>query len=312
VRTVLTVIGEALVDLVDAGDHSTFIAHPGGSPLNVAVGLARLGHDTQFMARLSADAFGRLLREHAERNGVGLSASVGATEPSSLAVATLDAEGKAHYDFYLAGSADWQWTDAELTVPGGTRMLHAGSLASWLPPGDARVAELLRRARDDALVSYDPNVRPGLLGEPGHARQAVERAVASAHLVKASDDDLGWLYPGEDIETAAGRWLSLGATAVVITTGERGASAYRAGEAPLLRPARTIELVDTIGAGDAFMSGLLGALAAGGITDAGGLAAVDLAGPLDEAILAAALTCERAGADPPTAAEIELARGLLR
>jgi fructokinase len=307
VPAVLSVIGEALIDFVDAGDHSTFAAYPSGSPLNVAVGLARLGHDTEFMARFGQDTFGRMLRAQAERNGVGLSSSVAAAEQSSLAIATLDQDAKAHYDFYLTGTADWQWTDAELRVPPATRILHAGSLASWLPPGADRIIEMLRRFRDDMLVSYDPNVRPGLLGSPEQAREPIERAVAVAHLVKASDDDIGWLYPGDPEDVIAARWLALGATAVVITRGERGACAYRAGAAPLERPAREIRLVDTIGAGDAFTSGLLGALARAGVRDAPGLAAADLVEALDEAILVAALTCERAGADPPTAAELEAA-----
>jgi fructokinase len=307
VPAVLSVIGEALIDFVDAGDHSTFAAYPSGSPLNVAVGLARLGHDTEFMARFGEDTFGRMLRAHAERNGVGLSSSVAATEQSSLAIATLDQDAKAHYDFYLTGTADWQWTDAELRVPPATRILHAGSLTSWLPPGADRVIEMLRRVRDDMLVSYDPNVRPGLLGTPEQARELIERAVAVAHLVKASDDDIGWLYPGDSEDAIAARWLALGATTVVITRGERGARAYRPGAAPLERPAREIRLVDTIGAGDAFTSGLLGALARAGVRDAPGLAAADLVEALDEAILVAALTCERAGADPPTAAELEAA-----
>ena len=304
---VLSVIGEALIDFVDSGDQMTFAAYPSGSPLNVAVGLARLGHDTEFMARLAEDAFGRLLRAYAERNGVGLSSSVVAAEQSSLAIATLDHDAKAHYEFYLTGTADWQWTDAELRVPSATRILHTGSLASWLPPGADRIVSLLRRVRDDVLVSYDPNVRPGLLGTPERARDPIERAVAAAHLVKASDDDTGWLYPGEPEDAVAARWLALGPTVVVITRGSRGACAYRADAAPVARPAPAIRLVDTIGAGDAFTSGLLGALSRAGVRDAPGLAAADLAEALDEAILVAALTCERAGADPPTAAELAAA-----
>lgn len=304
----LTVIGEALVDLVDSGDQRTFTAHLSGSPLNVAVGLARLGQPTQFLARFSQDTFGRRLRDFAERNGVGLTGAVDAPQPSTLAVVNLDEHRKARYDFYLDGSADWQWHPDELVVPDGTTILHAGSLTSWTPPGAEHVLAMLHRARPAVLVSYDPNVRPALLGTPGRARPLVEAAVAAAHLVKASDDDIAWLYPDDRPADTAARWLDLGAAAVVITRGAGGAVGYRRGADPLQRPARPVRLVDTIGAGDAFTSGLLDALARAGVRDAAGLAAADLGAALDEAVLVAALTCERAGADPPTAAEVPRAR----
>jgi fructokinase len=300
----LTVIGEALVDLVDSGDQRTFTAHLSGSPLNVAVGLARLGRPTQLLARFSHDTFGRRLRDFAERNGVSLARAVDAPQPSTLAVVNLDEHRNARYDFYLDGSVDWQWRPEELVVPDDTTILHTGSLASWTPPGADYVLATLRRARPTALVSYDPNVRPALLGAPARARPLVEAAVAAAHLVKASDDDTAWLYPGDRPADTARRWLDLGATAVVITRGADGAVGYRRDADPLERPARPVRLVDTIGAGDAFTSGLLDALARAGARDPASLAAADLGAALDEAILVAALTCERAGADPPTAAEV--------
>jgi fructokinase len=272
------------------------------------VGLTRLGQPTQFLARFSQDTFGRRLRDFAERNGVGLTGAVDAPEPSTLAVVNLDEHRKARYDFYLDGSADWQWRPDELVVPDGTTILHAGSLTSWTPPGAEHVLALLRRARPAALISYDPNVRPALLGTPARARPLVEPAVAAAHLVKASDDDTAWLYPGEQPADTAARWLDLGAGVVVITRGAGGAVAYRRAADPLERPARPVRLVDTIGAGDAFTAGLLDALARAGVRDAASLGTADLGGALDEAVLVAALTCERAGADPPTAAEVAAAR----
>jgi fructokinase len=304
---VLTVIGESVVDLIDSGDHQTFTAHLSGGPLNVAVGLARLGRPTELMARFSTDTFGRRLRALVERNGVGLSAAVDAPQASTLAVVNLDDQRKASYDFYCDGSADWQWTPAELAVPPATRILHTGSLATWLPPGDAHIIDAMRAS--PALVSYDPNVRPTLLGTPQRARPLIEAAVAVAQLVKASDDDLGWLYPDDSVDAVAARWLDLGASAVVIITrGEDGAIAFRPGAPPIERLGRAVQVVDTIGAGDAFTSGLLSALAEAGVHDAATLAAADLTAAVDEAILVAALTCERAGADPPTAAEVAARR----
>lgn len=299
----LTVIGEALVDLVDSGDHRTFTAHLSGSPLNVAVGLARLGEPTEFMARFSGDTFGRQLREFAERNGVRLTNAVDAPDPSTLAFVNLDGQGKAKYDFYVAGGADWQWSADELAVPPDTHILHTGSLATWIAPGDLQVVQAMHRCRANMLVSYDPNVRPPLLGDPARAQPLIERAVAAAHIVKASEDDVSWLYPGGHLDDIARRWLRLGPAVVVITRGEQGAVAYTARDTPIVRPVRPIQLVDTIGAGDAFTSGLLSALARSGVRDAATLAAADLGTAVDAANLVAALTCERAGADPPTAAE---------
>jgi fructokinase len=313
----LTVIGEALIDLVETGDNGdtpTFGAYCGGSPFNVAVGLARLGQPTALMARLADDSFGRLLRANAQRNGLDLSAAPRAAEQTTLAIVSLDEGGQASYDFRMDGTADWQWSDLELAgLPLSTEILHAGSLASWLPPGDARIRSLLGRLRAGArvLLSYDPNVRAGLLGTPERGRELIEASVACVHVIKASDEDLGWLYPGQGTAVAAGRWLELGADLVVITRGAQGASAFRRDQAAIHRPGRRVVVADTVGAGDAFMAGLLDALAEAGVRTPGDLGVITgddvLARVLDHAILVAALTCERSGADPPTRSEVAAA-----
>lgn len=312
----LTIIGEALVDLVDSGDLETFTAHPGGSPLNVAVGVARLGHDASMMARLSTDTFGRVLRRHAERNRVDLTAAPVATEATTLAVVSLDEEGRASYDFYLDATADWQWTAEELSrIPDGTTILHTGSLASWTAPGGEFIAGLVRRIRatGNIVISYDPNVRPRLLGSPERGQALVERSVAAAHVVKASDEDLRWLYPGAWPAAIAADWLKLGAALVVVTQGAQGATAYTEHTRPVQRAAPVISLVDTVGAGDAFTSGLLSALDDRHV-DVPSLATLtedDLGDIVDHAILVSALTCERAGADPPTRSQVAEARSRL-
>jgi fructokinase len=308
---VLTVIGEALVDLVDNGDHRTFTAHPGGSPLNVAVGLARLGHPTTLLARLAADAFGRVLRAHADDNGVDLESAVHAVEPTTLAVVSLDDQRRATYDFYLDGTADWQWTADELAaIPASTSVLHTGSLASWTAPGDARIADAVAAVRvaGDAVISYDPNVRPALIGTPERGRALIEKSVAAAHVVKASDEDLGWLYPESRADEVAAAWLQLGARLVVVTAGPDGAHAYRAGRSSIGRTPPSITVVDTVGAGDALMAGLLSSLVQVGVSRPEDLGILDDDGVvetvLERAILTAAITCERPGADPPTAEEL--------
>lgn len=305
VRAVLSVIGEALIDLVDTGDRVTFRALPGGSPLNVAVGAARLGEPTALLARFGPDAFGRLLRRHAADNGVDVTACVAAAEPTTLAVVSVGPDGGASYDFYVDGTADWQWTAAELALPAQTSIVHFGSLASWLGPGDEVIRDMI--ARSGALVSYDPNVRPRLLGEPEHGRPVIEANVAVADVVKASDEDLAWLYPDRDAGAVAVDWLSSGPVLVVVTAGADGATAYRSGADPVHRPAAPVTVVDTVGAGDSWMGGLLAGLHRAGTVDRQSVAGLDpvrLAGLLDEALLVAAITCGREGADPPTLAEL--------
>ena len=313
---IVTVIGEAITDLVPGDQPRTFQAVPGGSPYNVAIGLARLGHRPTLMARLASTAFGRLLREHAEAEGIDLRVAPHAPEPSTLAVVSLDASAQASYDFYLNGTADWQWTAEETSrAPEGTAVLHFGSIASWTPPGDARITELADRMqrRGDVLVTYDPNVRPGLLGNHLDAQPLIERAVRLAHLTKASSDDIAWLYPGRPPADVARHWLGLGATVVVITGGPAGADAFTARGPAVHRPALDVPVIDTVGAGDSFTAGLIGSLIERGQHAPADLArcpADQLAGALDDATLVAALNCQRRGNDPPTRAEVAAARSI--
>lgn len=307
----ITVVGEALIDLVGVGG-LRFEAHPGGSPLNTAVGIARLGVPTTVLARFADDAFGRILRQHALDNGVSIEGSPHAAEPTTLAVVTIDDAGRASYDFYLEGTADWQWSDEELaSLPAGTQILHTGSLAAWTDPGQARIAALVDRVREQVLVSFDPNIRPRFVGTPARGRALVERSVAAAHVVKASDQDAGWLYPGESMESIAANWASLGPDLVVITCGGEGVVAMTGGGVRIDRPAVPIELADTVGAGDGFTSGLLATVMDRGLARPHGLSDVDpavLAEILDQAGLVAALVCERPGSDPPTAEQLAAAQ----
>jgi fructokinase len=309
----ITVIGEALIDLVPGQAPQSFTALPGGSPYNVAIGLARLGQRTALMARLAGNAFGRLLRERAAAEGIRLDAAPHASEPTTLAVVSLDADAHASYDFYLDGTADWQWSAEEIgRVPEATSVLHFGSVASWTPPGDSHILSLagLMRGRGDVLVSYDPNIRPRLLRDHHHGQRMVERSIRLTHLAKASAEDIAWLYPDRSADDVAGHWLRLGAAVVVITEGGSGAVAYTAAGPPERRPALDVPVADTVGAGDAFTAGLLGSLVRRGLQSPAELArrpAAELSAAVDDAILVASLTCQRPGADPPTLAEFEAA-----
>jgi fructokinase len=314
VSSVLTVIGEALVDLVPDPATGGCREAPGGSPFNVAIGLARLGNRTSLMARFSEDRFGDLLRSTAAAEGVDLQAAPRVPERSTVAAASVGDGGEVTYEFDMDGTADWQWTAAELrALDPGTEVLHFGSIAAWTPPGAERIADLVSdlRARGRVLISYDPNVRPTVIGGRERGVELVERSVRRAHVVKASREDLEWLYPELEVDQVAGRWSELGATLVVVTGGAEGATAYRRTGKPLRRPGRHVTVVDTIGAGDAFTAGLLTGLVRRRLDRNGRLAEIAdgaLADIVDEAVLVSAITCERQGADPPRLDEL-LERG---
>jgi fructokinase len=309
---VVAVAGEALIDLVPAGSDGLFRAAPGGSPANVAVGLARLGVPTRLLARLADDPFGRRLREHLEGNGVDLSHTVPAAEPSSLAIVTVAGDGTVEYDFRVDGTADWQWTDAELqsALDGEVGALHVGSLALVMEPGAAALGRLVERARQTATVSFDPNVRPLLMGSRAGVLGRVERLLEAADVVKASAEDVSWLLPGAPLEDVATEWAGRGPAMVVITLGPDGALVAGSGAGLVRRPPVPVTVVDTVGAGDSFTSALLAALWRRGLLGAArrpalqAMTADDLAAVVDEAVLASALTCSRPGADPPTFAEL--------
>ncbi len=302
----IVVIGEALIDLVETGDDEPRLARPGGSPYNVALGLARLDRPVAFAGRLSGDPLGAVLRTHALRSGVDLSLAADAAEPTTVALVELDADGTARYRFGVDGTADFGWTDAELgRIPDTTPAVHFGSLASWLGPGDAAIARRVQALHAaGAVVTYDPNVRPHLQPDRAAARKQIERTIPLAHLVKSSEEDLDWLRPDEPIEAVAQSWLALGPAAVVVTRGAAGAIAFTAAGA-ITRPPVAVDVVDTVGAGDAFMSGLLDALDRLGRLRPDGIATAPFAELLDAAALVAAVTCARAGAHPPRRADLD-------
>jgi fructokinase len=299
----LVVVGEALVDLVLAPGATTPSAHPGGSPANVALGLARLGADVVLVTRLGSDEYGQLIEKHLRGSGVELAEGSVVDAPTSTALARLDDLGRATYEF------DIDWRLEAVSVPVGV-CLHTGSIAAVLDPGAGSVAALLDDARATATVSYDPNTRPSLMGAAEVALRRIEAVVDVSDIVKASDEDLGWLFRGEQVAAVAARWLARGPAMVVVTRGEFGAYAVAAsGEVD--HPGEKIDVVDTVGAGDAFSSGLLDGLRRHGLLGADrrdGLYAIDeetLTAVVDRGIRVSAWTCTRPGADPPTADELD-------
>ncbi|WP_093802532.1 carbohydrate kinase [Streptomyces sp. Wb2n-11] len=306
----VTVLGECVADAFTAqqpapGELALRVL-PGGGPANTAVALARLGTPARFLARLSDDVFGRLFRTRLEASGVDLSQAVRAREPSTLAVAELDAEGQAAYSFHAQGTADWQWTAEELSATdlASTACLHSGSLALVREPGGRAVEEFLLRAKATATISLDPNVRP-LLVAPEVYRERLPRWCAIADVLRLSEDDLELLLPGHPAEQACDVWHSAGVRLVVVTLGKRGALASLDGERAVV-PAPPTAVVDTVGAGDSFTAGLLHhlgtqGLLGGRLTD---LRLDDVTEACGFAARVAALTCSVSGPNPPWESEL--------
>ncbi|WP_253258873.1 carbohydrate kinase family protein [Subtercola boreus] len=302
------VIGEALVDIVvrdgdaSAADDRAPVVHPGGSPLNVAYGLARLGVPTTFRAQVGSDEYGRTIIRHLEQAGVVLEQATALDAPTSTATAHLDAEGRASYEFDIV----WELDRGE--IADGTSMLHTGSIASVLRPGAGEIRRLFAdaRARGDVLLSYDPNVRPSITPDRESVVADVEALAADAHVVKLSDEDAEWLYPGVDLETVVSRFLDAGSLLVGVTRGGEGCLLAAPGVRVAL-PAQPVEVVDTIGAGDSFMSGMLYAILRDGLVPeilAGRLDGEQVEAIARTALESARITVSRAGAHPPSLAEL--------
>jgi fructokinase len=302
---VIVVCGEALIDMIHNGD-GTQRAAPGGGPFNTARALARLGVPTAFLGRLSDDAFGRELAGLLTADGVNLDlASVG-HENTTIAIADVDSEGFAEYEFLVQGTSAPNLTlDAlpERLSP-DVNALHLGTLGLVLEPLASTLVELLRQEHDGRLVMLDPNIRTGLIPESEY-RERLREVISQSTIVKASESDVAWLYPGLDMETAAAQMLGDGVRLVVITLGARGALGVHRDFSLSVR-APEVHVVDTIGAGDAFGAALLAWLHDhGAIGTELSLERDELKAALDYACLAAALTCARAGADPPTKSEMD-------
>lgn len=300
------VIGEALVDVVRTPDGAV-AEHPGGSPANVALGLARLGRHVDLLTWFGADEHGRLVREHLERAGVSVVPGSDSAERTSLAVATLDTAGVASYDFDLSWEVPERWA----SPPTPPIVVHTGSIAAVLEPGGPDVARVLAAHRESATLTYDPNLRPSLMPPPEVTRGVVEELVALADVVKVSDEDLAWLHPGEDVVDVARRWVDLGPALVVVTRGGEGALGVTADGVQVEVPAPSVVVADTVGAGDSFMGGLVDGLWSaellGGERRAA-LHAVDSATVrtvLERCVRIAAITVSRPGANPPTAEELD-------
>jgi fructokinase len=299
------VIGESLIDIVHRPDGSTR-EHVGGSPANVAVGLARLGHEVTLATKIGDDERGTRIATRLDQEGVALTEGSIAERPTSVATSTLDETGAAVYTFDLA------WELSEDQPLEGLAHVHTGSIAATLEPGASVVLSTLQSARPSATISYDPNARPSLMGDPHGVRAKIEQLIGLSDVVKASDEDIAWLYDGAPLPDILRLWGLLGPALVVVTRAEKGAvigltitGELTSVEAPI------VEVMDTVGAGDSFMAGLLSGLLEasllGGIQARERLRSASLADvrpAVDRALACAAITVSRAGAAPPYLADL--------
>jgi fructokinase len=294
------VIGESLIDIVESDEHV------GGSPLNVAVGLGRLGREVDFLTYIADDAYGRRITEYLNAAGVQLVSESRTAERTATARSTIAEDGSADYVFDL----DWRLSGTPPVAP--PLFVHTGSIAAVQDPGCLAVAALIDTYRVSATVTFDPNVRPSLIADRDLARERIEHLVERSDIVKVSEEDLRWIDPDRPPERIAQTWLALGPAIVAVTMADRGAAAVCAAGVARV-PARPVQVVDTVGAGDAFMVGLIDALWGRGLLGAqrrAELAGLDLdalTAALEAASAAAALTVGRAGADLPDRAALDAA-----
>ncbi|SEI85372.1 fructokinase [Arthrobacter sp. yr096] len=288
----VVVIGEALVDVVSSA--GVTVEHPGGSPANVAYGLGRLGVNTALLTSIGDDDRAEVIEKHLLSVNVSLLPGSRVPGRTATATAVLAADGSARYEF----DVDWNLPPvAPLVLP---RVLHAGSIATFLAPGATAVRNLLEQSHERCVVTYDPNIRPALLGSHSEARAIFEDLVPLTDVVKLSDEDAGWLYPRLSPDQAARHILELGSTLVAVTQGAEG-SLLATSDTLITVPAVTSTVADTIGAGDSYMAALIYGILGRG-TEGFAPPVLESLGCL--AATAAAITVRRPGANPPTSQEL--------
>jgi fructokinase len=303
-------LGEVVLDVTASReDPLDMRGHPGGGPLNAAVAVARLGLASSAITGMSSDAYGRTIAKHLTDSGVDTSLVHVTDDPTAVAFAAEGPHGTV-YRFLFDGTADKQFNpQPRPTLPSDTRFVQLNALTSFEEPSRTTNQDLLRSARAaGCIVVFDPTVRPLLQPEVGRWHNMLAGVLPLVDVVKASDQDLEFLFPGVDPISAASRWLvQPGPSIVIVTMGPDGAYLLRADHPPLHVGSVPTEVIDTIGAGDTFSAATIAALTQLGVTSRSALADVDDPSwqrVLSYAARAAAITCSRHGADPPTAAEV--------
>ena len=294
------VCGEVLIDLIPDGTERKAVV--GGGPANTAKALAKLGIATQFIDGISSDQYGQMALKELHQDGVLLDYAAFSDKPTCLAIVSLSQNGGATYEFVIDGTATFDFSHSWLPDPFELKpsLLHIGTLVTAIEPAASVLHEWASKVAEVAPVVFDPNIRPAVLDNRDLYVAAVEKWVAISSAVKVSDDDLNWLYPGESIEIVVNRWLSDGVALVVVTFGSNGLTAFTS-EGKVEVGAVKVEVVDTVGAGDTVGAVLVEAIIEKGLANLNG---DNLKATLNRAAKAAAITCSRSGAKPPSKLEI--------
>jgi fructokinase len=296
------VCGEVLIDLIPGAD-GIRVPHVGGGPANTAKALARLGHDVQFIDGISTDEYGVAARKELLDDEVKLDLALTSDKPTCLAIVSLDANGGAWYEFKIDGTATFDFDLKWLPDPSRYKpqVLHIGTLVTVIQPGADVLYDWAMQVAEFAPIAFDPNIRPSVMGDRDLYEAAVEKWAALSSVIKVSDDDMAWLYPGQKYEDVAQRWLSDGAALVVVTRGSNGIIGFTADGAVEVDGAK-ITVADTVGAGDT-----VGAIIVEAMIEKGILALTGdvLKATLHRAAVAAGITCSRKGAQPPYKHELK-------
>jgi fructokinase len=295
------VVGEVLIDLFPDGDRH--LAVIGGGPANTAKALAKLGVKTYFIDGMSNDEYGQMAKSELLSANVLLDYAQYSNKPTCTAKVRLSSSGSASYEFVIKGTATFDFSDLWLPDPQLLKpsLVHIGTLATVIEPGASVLFKWAQSIAHVAPIVFDPNIRPAVLGERDEYAKKVEKWVAISSVVKVSDEDLNWLYPGESIEEIVNRWLEDGVQLVVVTLGDKGITAYRDNEQISVDAVKVV-VVDTVGAGDTVGAVLVEAIVNNGLDK---LTGEVLKNMLNRAAKAAAITVSRIGANPPSKEEID-------
>ena len=296
------VCGEVLIDLIPGAD-GVRVAHVGGGPANTAKALARLGHDVHFIDGISTDEYGQMSRKELLDDEVKLDLALKSDKPTCTAEVSLAADGSASYVFTIDGTATFDFNESWLPDPSRYKpqVLHIGTLVTIIEPASSVLYDWAVKVNEFAPIVFDPNIRPSVVDDRVRYAAAVEKWAAISSVIKLSDDDVKWLYPDKSFESVAQRWISQGASVVVITRGSEGLIGFTAAGSVEV-PGVKIEVADTVGAGDTVGAILVEAIIEKGLEN---LIGEVLKATLHRAAVAAGITCSRKGAQPPYKHELK-------